>query len=193
MLAPPSTPAIPAGFGFPERALPPMEPGSWVLTRAAIEAWAERARPGKELVYARGPRPPQSDGMERLNELLEARAVTLATRKIAPDDYAFFVQRLPGDLPVAGAKRSRLSVRGPLTETNDQIADLMGELRRLANRDLPCKTNRELGEDLGGLSPDRIAYLLRTCISNRLISVESLGPGVRVVTILSTGKHTRKP
>jgi hypothetical protein len=179
-----------AQLGFPPRPpLPPLEPGPWALTRAAVDKWLATAKPGDETVYARGAWLLQSDGVEKLQEVHDAGGVTFKRQKISEGDHAYIVERLRGD--TRPSPRARLMLRARATETDDELADLLALLRRLAGRDLPCLTNRELGAEIGGANPDRVAYLLGILIREARITVESLAPGKRVVTILSTGKKTR--
>lgn len=182
--------AAPA-FGFAhlaQKPLPPLEPGAWALTRAAAEAWLARARPGEQLVYARGPRLLQSDGVKALQDRFDEGEVTFTTRRIAADDIAYIAERLAGGS--RPAPHQRFARTAPPPDDADEIAMLMATLRRLAAARRPCPTNRELGEMVGDIGPDRVAYLLRKLISARRIAVEALGNGRRVVTIIATGKRT---
>lgn len=186
-----ATAAIPPGFGFahlPQRPLPPLESGMWALTSTEVRRWFERAAIGDELVYARGPRLVQSDGVKLLQQLHDRGLVTFTSRRIGPDDTAFLVQRLKGDeRPPA---RAQLAVRSRSGDTEDELAMLMAILRRTAGKRAPCPSNRELGEEMGNPNPDRVAYLLSILARERRIEVEARPRGHRVVTILATGKRT---
>lgn len=176
-------------LGFPPLPpLPDLEPGPWALTAGAVDSWIEKARAGETLIYARGRGLLQSGGVRRLQELHDQGAVTFKTRRIGPDDIAFIAQRRQGGEKPSG--RERLAVRCRSAETDDEIALLMAALRRLAARDLPCPTNRELGRLIGGIGPDRVAYLLGLLVREKRIRVEALARGLRVVTIVATGKRT---
>lgn len=178
-------------FGFahlPRKPLPPLAPGPWALNAAAVDAWAAKARAGDELVYARGRGLLQTGGVRRLQELHDEGAVTFKTRRIAPDDIAFIAERLKGG--ARPPERARLAVRSRSADTDDELAMLMAILRRLAARGAPCGTNRELGAAMGEVGPDRISYLLGILIREKRIAVEALARGLRVVTIVATGKRT---
>jgi hypothetical protein len=189
----------PAQFGFahlPRRPLPPLgAAGPWALSRAAVDRWAGKAKAGDEIVYCRGERLIPSDGVRALQAMFDAGAVTFKTRKVSPHDTAFIAERLAGGSPPAAGQR--LARRAPPPEDADEIAMLMAVLRRHATRQLPCPTNRELGEQLGemlggpALEPDRVTYLLRKQISVGKIAVDVLAKGRRVVTIKATGQRTR--
>jgi hypothetical protein len=188
-----SSETMPPGFGFaslPQKPLPPLEPGPWALTCEAVEAWMAKARTGDSLVYARGRGLLQSGGVRRLQELHDRGSVTFTTRRMGADDFAFIAERLAGD--TRPSERAMLTVRGRSAETDDELAMLMAVLRRRVAKGRTCGTNRELGADMGDVGPDRVAYLLGLLIRERKIEVESLAKGVRVVTLLATGKQTAR-
>lgn len=183
--------ALPAGFGFaetPRKPLPPLQAGQWALTQAAVDKWIDGARAGDELVYARGLRVVQSDGVRRLRELHDAGAIAFTSRRIGPEDTAFIAQRLSGGSRPAPAQRLARPPRAD--EDADEVAQLMAALRRLAAERKPCPTNRELGQMIGGVGPERVSYLLRKQIGASRIRVDALATGRRVVTIVATGRRT---
>lgn len=160
----------------------------WSLTEDAVNQWLDKARPGDTLVYARGgARPQPGAGVKAVQKAFDEGRVTFKQLRHGDFDYSFIAERKAD--PSRPPAQSRINQRR-ISEDDDEIAMLMAVLRRRANRGLPMGTNRELGEDIGGVGPARVAYLLRKQIGAERITVEAVGIGVRVCTILATGKRT---
>lgn len=159
----------------------------WALTEDAIERWMAGAKPGDELVYARGAQLIQSAGVRALQRHHDHGRVTFKQKRNGPFDTSYIAERLAEARRPAPAARLDRPVFG---EDNDELALLMAHLRRLATSGQPCPTNRELGAAIDVKSPDRVAYLLRKLISARRIKVEAVSRERRVVTICATGKTT---
>jgi hypothetical protein len=172
------------------------ERAPWSLNKTAVDRWMKNAKPGDELVYARGLTPQGSDGVEELRRLHDVGAVTFKRRKLGDCDYSYMAERLNGGRPPAGAQKLGAAARA--ADDADEIARLMAMLRRKAARRELCPTNREIGVEIGEqlgcdpLPPERVSYLLRKQISSGRITVEAIANGRRVVTIVATGKRTAR-
>jgi hypothetical protein len=180
------------GWGGPDRACSDQRDSRpWALNKAAVDAWIKTARPGDEIVYARGLSPLPTDGVDELRRLADQGAVTFVRQRKGPEDFAHIAQRCAGE---AGPAKLVPAAGG---ETADQKAALMIVLRRIVAEREVCPSNRALGKLLADeldvaepFEPDRIAYLLRLLISGGRIAVEAALSGARIVTLLATGQRS---
>lgn len=157
----------------------------WSLTQAAVRDWLAASQPGEQIVYARGPNLNRTAGVEAMSRAGDEGKAVLNYRRAAPGIGEWVATRR--------ADPRRPAERPATVSEPDDAALLLAVLRRLADRNRPCPTNRTLGEMLGGISPERVSYLLRKQISERRIAVEATGRGVRIVTIVATGRRTQAP
>jgi hypothetical protein len=154
-----------------------------------VEAWFAAARAGAQFVYARGASlPKQAPGALAVRKLLDQGLVITFQRKLAPFRYEYVAQRRAEPARRRTGAAIRLLEVGR-AEINDECGDLLAELKRRGRHGETCGTNRELGEALGGLSPDRVSYLFKKLQKAERISVNSSGDE-RVVTIAGTGLKT---
>jgi hypothetical protein len=169
---------------------PDHEASAFALTRQAIVEWADEAKPGDRIVYARAPSmqlPKHAGGVQAAREMYDSGRVTLAQQRISASLTAYIAIRSNGSKPPS--PKLRLAGAAPDPDT-DQCAKLMAILRNCAASERPCPTNRELGRMLGGMNGDQAAYLLRKLQSGNRIQIDQIGPSARRVTIRSSGKRT---
>jgi hypothetical protein len=162
-------------------------PANWALNEEAVERWVKSARAGESLVYARGAHLVHSAGVKALQRHFDHGRVTFKQQRNGPFDTSYIAERLPTAPRPSPAARLAQPVAD---EDNDDLALLMAALRRRAAKGQKMGTNRDLGDEIGDALPDRVAYLLRKLISAGRIKVESFGVGLRVCTIVATGKKT---
>lgn len=165
------------------------QPEIIVETADRVQAWFDAARAGEQIVYARGGSlPRQAPGVLAVRKLHDDGRLILFQRRLAAFRFEYVAQRR------AEASRPRTGAVARLMEVgraglDDDCTDLFAELKRRARLGLPCGTNRELGEELGGLSPDRVSYLFKKLQKAERISINSSGEE-RVVTIAASGART---
>jgi hypothetical protein len=162
----------------------------WALTPASVRAWLEEAKPGDVLVYAKGTHLIRNDGVEAITRAAQAGKIRLNFRRGGDGSGEYIATRRPPD-PSRLPHSSSLAQSATLSDRAfDDSAQLMGLLCRLAQHKRACPTNRALGDMMGGVSPERVSYLLRKNEAVKTIRVECAAGGQRVVTILASGLKT---
>lgn len=158
-----------------------------LLTPAAVNAWANAARPGDELIYARaGILPLHAHGPLAARALYDEGRVELFQRRAGPGLFDYVARR-----------RTQTNRRGaPKLVGAGAIKAESGETRlfdlldRAARRGEPCPPNAKLASGAGLLNADQASYMLRKLQAARRIAVATDADGRRVVTIVSTGRRT---
>lgn len=154
------------------------------LRADAITEWLETSQPGARIVYARGPQLIRTEGVQAITRAAKEGRVQLNQRRAAPGIMDYIATRRSDPAPVRREVRAEAPIAG-----DDAV--LLRILERLAAGDRPCPTNRTLGTMMGGVRPDRVAYLLRSLRTRREIAIDRIGDGTRIVTITATGRRTR--
>lgn len=161
----------------------------WALKAEKVNDWVRMARPGETIVYAGGPHLIRSAGVDAINKAGRDGLVRFNFRRSAGKGE-YLATRL-----AAAARPATSPPTQPSPESErdyDDAALLMGLLCRLASNGRPCPQNRELGNMLGGVSPDRVSYLLRKNVTAGAIRIDALPRGGRVVTIAASGLTTAR-
>ncbi|VWX56695.1 conserved hypothetical protein [Sphingorhabdus sp. 109] len=153
-----------------------------------LMGWAERARPGDTIAYARDHITPSLAAQTR--PMIDAGIIIpLFTRDRGEGVY--LAKR--GEGRIARVKRRQAQVRNDGRFRRKPRRSIEGVLLRIlrhaASHNRPCPTNRELARACN-LSDDKSAsYRMRCLVKAGYIAVEDHSPfGRRVITIL-TGKY----
>jgi hypothetical protein len=171
----------------------------FTLSPEEVERWASIAKPGDRIVYHRGPRLVRSPGVDAVTRLHDDGEIILNCR--AARDQAGRVQpgltewlatrRAEPEKPRAPLPSFLQRSNGPLTDTRDEKERVLAVLKRHANLERACPSNREIAAQAGLKSADRAAYLLRLLIADQAVRVDTDNrSGFRVVTIVATGRKT---
>lgn len=160
----------------------------WALTRETVAEWVGSARPGEELVYAGGTHLIRSPGVEAITRAAQEGKVRLNFRRSDGKGGEYLATRRANGQSASPPPVDRNTV--VVDDDLDEALMLFGVLCKLASRGRPCPTNRELGEMLGGIQPERISYLMSKNISAGRVRSEALPRGRRVVTIVASGLAT---
>lgn len=159
-----------------------------------LQSWAERARPGEDVVYSTGIRPGEQVGA-LARALCESGVVALTSKRVE-GGLRFIAQRRPDPRP--SMLRARMATpRGRFTLAADDAKAttrmVLRLLTRAANRGEPCPTNGELARALGLKDAVAASYRVRRLVKDGKIAVEEPSPlERRVVTIIATGNSTRR-
>lgn len=162
----------------------------WSLTPEAVAAWFSTAKPRDQIVYARGGWLVRTAGVEAMSRLGDRGLVILNWRRAAPLCGEWIAtKRAEPERPALSAALLARASDAPVDEFYDRF---LRYIRRLANMERPCGTNREIAEGAGLSGPDQAAYCFRKAISEGRITVEALTNGTRVVTISASGRKTAR-
>jgi hypothetical protein len=165
-----------------------------MLNAEQLFAWVERARPGEDAVYATGERPP-ADIAAVARGLYDARLVTLTSLRVK-GGHRFILQRLPDVRPSQlrlQAQQNRGKFVKSATDGRVTAKAVLRLLSHAASHDLPCPTNAELARRVGLKDAIAASYRVRRLVADGKITVELPSPiERRVVTIIATGKSTRR-
>ncbi len=162
----------------------------WTLTRDAVDDFLRTAKAGDRLVYASGSHLLQTDGVKAIKRAADLNQLVLNfRRKSATVGEWIATRKRPAAAEPAPAPRRPIAPQLDF----DEGAQLMALLCNLARNRRPCGTNREIGDMLGGIAPERVSYLLRRQVAAEAIAVEQLAGGVRVVSIRASGLSTARP
>lgn len=158
-----------------------------------FRSWAERAQPGEDVVYAEGARPGTAIGAA-VRGFMTAGVVELTSIR-RDGQLRFIARRLPQPLPSAG--RARLPNAGHFMPGAKEGAmttrAILRILSQAAAHDLPCPTNAELAKRVGLNGAVAASYRVRRLVQSGKIKVDEPSPlERRVVTIVATGKQTRR-
>ncbi len=158
-----------------------------------LDHWAARALPGEDVVYSTGARPGDAIGAA-VRQLHAAGLVTMTSKRM-DGRLRHIVQRLPEPRP---SQQLRKPVpRGRFTVASDDAKRttrmVLRQLARAAGRGEPCPTNAELARAVGLKDAVAASYRMRRLVKDGAIVVEEPSPiERRVVTIVATGKKTRR-
>lgn len=162
----------------------------FALTEQQVERWAAASKPRDQVVYFRGPRLVRTPGVEAMTRLHDDGEVILNWRRSSPGIGEWLATRRAEPERPKPLLPSFLRST-PVSDTRDDKERTLAVLKRHANLQRPCPSNREIGAQAGLKSADRAAYLIRLLIGDREIRVETdAQTGFRVVTILSSGRKT---
>ncbi|CAD7335349.1 winged helix-turn-helix domain-containing protein [Sphingomonadales bacterium 58] len=155
-------------------------------------AWVKRAAPGEDVVYSVGVRPAKAIG-EAVRALHDQGLVSL-TSKRTDSGLRFIAQRRPDPRPAQERKpvpRGRFTLGA--SDGKMTTRAVLRILSQAAGRDLPCPTNAELAKRVGLKDAVAASYRMRRLVADGKITVEEPSPTERrVVTIVATGKQTRR-
>lgn len=157
--------------------------------------WAARARPGEDVVYSTGVRP--GDAIGAAVRAMQESGVVALTSKRVEGGFRFIAQRLADPRP------SQLLKRGPEHRGRFARREVKGRraperliyklLVEAARRGAPCPTNAELATRTGLSGAVAASYRMRRLVQSGQIVVQEPSPlERRVVTIVATGKSTRR-
>lgn len=162
-----------------------------MLNTDQIIAWVDRARPGDDVVYATGERPPAEVAAFAL-QLYDARLVTMTSRPAA-GGRRFIFQRLPALRPSQLRAQARNSRGRDAHDGRKTAKAVLRILSQAATAGLPCPTNAELAKRVGLRDAAAASYRVRRLVADGKITVEQPSPVERrIVTIVATGKVTRR-
>lgn len=177
------------------------EPAPLTLSADDLRAWLVAAQPGERFVYFTGlflvPKMPVVREAARLRE---AGAIITAQqrREDRRFDYLAIKRRhadgSPANQPrslsraAVGAGTGRGGEKGQASEESDC---LMAILRRLASRGEICPTNARLAEMALLKDAESVRYRLGLLQQCGRIDVATTPAGIRVVTIVASGRSTR--
>ena len=160
-----------------------------------FRSWAERARPGDDVVYATGVRPGDAIGAA-VRALHESGLVTMTAKRV-DGGFRHIAQRLADPRPTVrvakGAEQrgrfAKRDVKGRRT-VERLIYKILVEAAR---RGVPCPTNAEIAIRVGLSGAVAASYRMRRLVASGRIEVDEPSPlERRVVTIVATGKRTRR-
>lgn len=159
-----------------------------------LHSWAARARPGDDVVYDEGARPGADIGAA-VRGLHDAGLVTMTSKRV-DGRLRFIAQRL-ADPAAAGREHRGAPHRGRFAKraTGRRCAErlIYKLLVEAARRGAPCPTNAELAARVGLSGAVAASYRMRRLVAAGDIAVEEPSPlERRVVTIMATGKQTRR-
>lgn len=166
-----------------------------IQTPEQVRSWAERARPGEDIVYAEGARPGDTIGAV-VRGLKDMGLVTMTSKRV-DGRLRFIAQRLPDPAPSARLRRgpeqrgrfAKREIKGRRTAER-LIYKLLVDA---AKRGAPCPTNAELATRVGLSGAVAASYRMRRLVAAGDISIDEPSPlERRVVTILASGKQTRR-
>lgn len=164
-----------------------MEPDSF-------RAWVERAAPGDDVVYCVGARP--SEAIGAAVRAMSVKGLVLTTSRRKDGQLRHIAVRL-ADRPAPvrarpSAHRGRFVPREDAGRRAVERA-IMRLLTDAARRGAPCPTNKEIAQHAGLSGAVAASYRVRRLVQAGKIIVEEPSPiERRVVTILATGKSTRR-
>lgn len=154
-----------------------------------LMGWAERARPGETVAYARDHITPDLRAQTR--PMIDAGIIIPLFTRVSGEGV-YLAKR--GEGRIARMKRRQAQIKGNggrFTPKKKRSAEgaVLRILRHAASNQRPCPTNRELARACD-LTDDKCAsYRMRRLVKAGYIAVEDHSPfGRRVVTIL-TGKY----
>lgn len=160
-----------------------------------LHSWAARARPGEDVVYDTGIRPGEAIGAAVRN-LHDSGLVTMTAKRV-DGQFRFIAQRLADPRPSQRAARvpehrGRFALRA--VKGRRTVERLIYRLLvEAARRGLPCPTNAEIAIRVGLSGAVAASYRMRRLVAAGRIAVEEPSPlERRVVTIMATGKRTRR-
>lgn len=170
---------------------------------AAMGDWVRRAQPGDEMIYAIGPAAGDHPATRCARDMSERGLVELFQRRSGKAhcfDYCARKLAVSGRPTASLHEDSRLRQQSgsqtrtalPSMETRQQLTQLLGLLRRMAERGEPCPSHSQTARELGLPSPAtrgrrRAQYLFERLEAERRIAVSREGT-TRTVTIIAKGR-----
>lgn len=161
----------------------------FALSAEDVEHWAATAAPRDQIVYCRGPRLVRTPGVEAISRLHDEGEVILNWRRVAPGIGEWLATRR------AEPERPRPTLptflRRAATPDVEKADRTLAVLKRHANLERPCPTNRAIADQAKLRDEHDAAYQLRKLIAARAIRVDTdVQSGFRVVTIAGSGRKT---
>jgi hypothetical protein len=176
-----------AGGGLAQKSHP-----APAITADAVNGWAAEAKPGETFIYHSGAFLVQSLASVAAARALVARGEALfIQRRTGPGQFDYMIQkrRNAEGRPISCAS---VEERAPGTTVDEEVEQLMAVLRRLASFGKPCPTNRQLAELAMLKDAESARYRLTQLSIAGRIKVEMPPQGVRVITIVSSGRSTAR-
>ncbi len=156
-----------------------------------LARWAERAAPGEDAVYCTGPRPSQEIGAAAM--ALRERGLVTIKHKRVEGGFRFIAERLGGPARVRSAEHRGRFARRESKERRTAETIIYRLLKSAAQAGQPCPTNAELAARAGLSGAVAASYRMRRLVKAGKIVVAEPSPlERRVVTIVATGKSTRR-
>lgn len=155
---------------------------------AAMGDWVRRAQPGDEMIYAIGPAAGDHPATRCARDMSERGLVELFQRRSGKAHCFDYCARKLDQTGKSPADEVAL----PSMETRQQLTQLLGLLRRMAERGEPCPSHSQTARELGLPSPAtrgrrRAQYLFERLEAERRIAVSREGT-TRTVTIIAKGR-----
>ncbi|CAD7335268.1 winged helix-turn-helix domain-containing protein [Sphingomonadales bacterium 56] len=166
-----------------------------LMSPEQMRAWVRQARPGEDVVYSLGARP--ADTIAAAVRAMHEEGLVAMTSKRVTGGFRFIAQRLPDSHSERARERepqnrgrfSRREIKG--RRTAERL--IMKILTAAAEKAQPCPTNAELARRVGLSGAVAASYRMRRLVAAGDIVVEEPSPiERRVVTIVATGKKTRR-
>lgn len=168
------------------------EQTAWALSEDAVNRWMNASKPGDRTVYAKGNRLIRTPGVDAVSQLHDEGELILNYRSAGEMGGEWIMTRRSMPQAVPPAQR----VLRPLADEPERDEESSAEhrvlviLRRITAFRHPCPTNAELARLAKLNNPDQAAYQLKKLITAKLIRVETLATGFRVITVVATGRKT---
>lgn len=174
-------------------ASPVQRPAEQAVSAAAFSEWVRRAEPGQRLVYFTGLALIQSLEVVKAVRGAAERGEVLMTQQRRSDgllDYQATRRRNAEPLASSRGRATIADERRDGARTEWETEQLMAVLRGLASRAEACPTNRELAEKALLKDGESVRYRLNLLQIAGRIRIAATPQGVRVVTIVSSGRST---
>lgn len=158
-------------------------------------AWMGRAQAGERITFAQGPALDNQRDIVVLVKEHQARGLVRFFRKRrGEDDFNFIVERLAPEAADPAVQRARAKDgRSLAPDPESEPGKVLALLRRCANLDQPCPTNREIALRCGLNDEERARYLVRQLAEGGHVAIENRGPRLtRIVTIAETKRSTSR-
>lgn len=158
------------------------------ISAKTFRAWLKVGAPGDEIVYASGKvLDQQRDVAVLARQWAGEGLITLKSVRIREGEFAFAAEKLL----LRDDGKGTLGPRLPDRDTPE--GQCLAILRRAANFNLPCPTNREIMKAMRLNDVEQARYLVRKLADAGHIRVEDRGSRVtRVVTITETKRSTSR-
>ena len=161
---------------------------------AAMRDWLVRAQAGDEMIYATGPAAGDHEATRCARGMADDGLVELFQRRSGkPHCFDYCARRVSVCRPTSSnAAVGRSNNTLPSHDTRQQLTQLLGLLRKAAERGHPCPSHSETARALGLSSPAtrgrrRAQYLFDRLAAEQRIAVTREGT-TRVVTITAKGR-----
>lgn len=158
----------------------------------AVEEWARKARPGETLVYHSGAFLVKSLAAVRAADALIERGEAIPVQvRIGPGQFDYCLQkRANAERQLSAGAINGRKVGSAIDA--EEYEQLLAVLRRLANFKQACPSNKELARLAELKDAESVRYRLTQLSIAGVIAVRTPPQGVRVVTIVASGRSTAK-